>query len=452
MRLLKILCFVLVFLAFGSVLAQITDVEVILPINGQFVFDDNGSQIYLIDTFSGHPSLIVNYADGRLVRHHIFSPQGDQIAYLQGRVASTIFDINLMSSQEIQVFPGRERLFYPMSWVNSNILYYNPILGAPGTGTYTLNLMDTTTEDLSLIFSYDAGQITSDFPLPTGINQFRFSSIRHTALNPIYDEWLVIQLEGSDPTQIVTDHNGTHELNVRVNVLWNYVSGEMLSLDHLFSELVDQSSILVWKADGKYLLVPTYQQRSFYYDIVHFHNVGGNWSLDRVIQTQMPQVTLYDWLGAGSLFIVSDYTSDELYNTYQIAEIINGTWYSTDFFRISKNTYPIVRWGDWHLSATQEERYQLSCLFDQALPARISVGERARVNFTDGTPLRLRTEPDFDAPEVTQMAEGTEFDIIGGSACVNASDYYRFWQVQLDDGTTGWTAEANTTDYFIEPF
>ena len=73
------------------------------------------------------------------------------------------------------------------------------------------------------------------------------------------------------------------------------------------------------------------------------------------------------------------------------------------------------------------------------------------MNFTNGTPLRLRTEPDFDTPEVTQMAEGTEFEVIRGSACVNASDYYRFWQLQLDDGTTGWAAEANTTGYFIEP-
>jgi hypothetical protein len=33
---------------------------------------------------------------------------------------------------------------------------------------------------------------------------------------------------------------------------------------------------------------------------------------------------------------------------------------------------------------------------------------------------------------------------------VNADLYYRFWQLQLDDGAVGWAAEAYNTDYFID--
>ena len=97
------------------------------------------------------------------------------------------------------------------------------------------------------------------------------------------------------------------------------------------------------------------------------------------------------------------------------------------------------------------EKYGLSCLFDQAQPTQLNIGARARVNFTNGTPLRLRVEPNLAATEIQQMPEGTQFDIVGGPACENADSCYRFWQLRLDDETVGWAAEADNTTYFIEP-
>lgn len=78
--------------------------------------------------------------------------------------------------------------------------------------------------------------------------------------------------------------------------------------------------------------------------------------------------------------------------------------------------------------------------------SRLAIGMRARVTYTDGTPLRLRSAP--GEAIIAEMAEGTEFNIIGGPLCV---DSFTWWQLELDDGTVGWSAEGDTSDYYIEP-
>jgi hypothetical protein len=45
------------------------------------------------------------------------------------------------------------------------------------------------------------------------------------------------------------------------------------------------------------------------------------------------------------------------------------------------------------------------------------------------------------------MAEGTTVTITGGPAC---SGGYRWWQVELSDGTLGWAAEADAIEYFLQ--
>jgi hypothetical protein len=71
-----------------------------------------------------------------------------------------------------------------------------------------------------------------------------------------------------------------------------------------------------------------------------------------------------------------------------------------------------------------------------------------RVTITDGTPTRLRSAADLYSEQVTLMAEGTPFTVLDGPTC---ADGYRWWQLQLDDGTTGWAAEASPDEYFLEP-
>lgn len=80
------------------------------------------------------------------------------------------------------------------------------------------------------------------------------------------------------------------------------------------------------------------------------------------------------------------------------------------------------------------------------VPSRLQTGIRARVTVTDGTPLRLRETP--GGVYLRDMAEGTEFAIIGGPQC---QGNYTWWQLQLDNGQQGWSAEGDTDTYFIEP-
>lgn len=80
------------------------------------------------------------------------------------------------------------------------------------------------------------------------------------------------------------------------------------------------------------------------------------------------------------------------------------------------------------------------------LPSAVSVGSRARVTFTDGTPLRLRQTP--GGVFIRDLAEGTPFTIIGGPSCQGG---FTWWNVQLDNGTTGWSAEGDNDTYFMEP-
>lgn len=79
------------------------------------------------------------------------------------------------------------------------------------------------------------------------------------------------------------------------------------------------------------------------------------------------------------------------------------------------------------------------------LPSQMAIGMRGRVTFTDGASLRLRSEP--NGAIIGDMAEGTEFDVIGGSLCVNG---FVWWQIRLDDASIGWSAEANAEVYFME--
>jgi hypothetical protein len=220
-------------------------------------------------------------------------------------------------------------------------------------------------------------------------------------------------------------------------------------LDTLFPDVTGTSPI-AWSPDGEYLLLVTFEKGIHINNIVHLSEMSGT-SILEVVDSASGDQVIQHWLGVNDLFVASKIEEISGDTVFYIAEIIDGTWHSTEFLRFPDSDFPIIQRGDWHLTATEAEKHTLSCLFDQALPTRLSIGTRARVNFTDGTPLRLRTEPNFEATEITHMPEGTAFDMIGGPACVNSELYYRFWQLELDDGTVGWAAEANNTDYFIEP-
>ena len=78
----------------------------------------------------------------------------------------------------------------------------------------------------------------------------------------------------------------------------------------------------------------------------------------------------------------------------------------------------------------------------------ISSGIRARVTLSDTNPLPLRVRATPGGDYVLSIDEGTQFSVIGGPQC---ADNFTWWQIRLDNGTTGWSAEGDATKYFMEP-
>lgn len=78
---------------------------------------------------------------------------------------------------------------------------------------------------------------------------------------------------------------------------------------------------------------------------------------------------------------------------------------------------------------------------------RLGAGMMGRVTFTNGQPLRVRAAPGGDI--VTQIAEGTVFNVLAGPECQGG---YAWWQIRLENGVEGWSAEGDTNGYFVEPF
>ena len=46
------------------------------------------------------------------------------------------------------------------------------------------------------------------------------------------------------------------------------------------------------------------------------------------------------------------------------------------------------------------------------------------------------------------MPEGTAFTVMAAPVC---GEGYRWWQVSLADGTTGWVVEGLSDEYWLEP-
>ena len=84
-----------------------------------------------------------------------------------------------------------------------------------------------------------------------------------------------------------------------------------------------------------------------------------------------------------------------------------------------------------------------------APPIRVRIDDLARVTYTDGRPLRLRSAPRISSANIiARLPEGEKIKIRYGPVCANS---YAFWQVKVKStGVIGWVAEGNNQNYFIE--
>lgn len=80
-----------------------------------------------------------------------------------------------------------------------------------------------------------------------------------------------------------------------------------------------------------------------------------------------------------------------------------------------------------------------------APPIRLQVGTQARV--TPGMPNKMRSAPGLDAVQVGNIPGEAVFNVVGGPHC---ADGFTWWQVEYE-GTTGWTASGDESEYWVEP-
>ena len=83
------------------------------------------------------------------------------------------------------------------------------------------------------------------------------------------------------------------------------------------------------------------------------------------------------------------------------------------------------------------------------LASRMSVGMQAQTTYTQsGDPLRVRDMPGLDGKYMTQLYNGTKFNIVNGPVQMND---YTWWQISTPDGKIkGWLAESGEGEYYIE--
>jgi hypothetical protein len=436
--------------------AQSVAIPITIPIDGQLVMPgnlagalvDSGSgdnQLLLLDTYSG--SLDVLLQSDVAARSPIWSPDGNTIAFLNFLSVPTVslYDLSTGSMANILTTPGT--LSYPQTWSpdGSQVLSVG-YSRSNGVGQYQLQRINVDDGAITPLFTYTMDKPIYDVPLPPEATVFNLYNVRQARWNPVYPEWVLIQLDGYDPDFL--DPFAGYPSMLYSTFLYNLQTAEKLSLDELFSARMSFLPIQ-WSADGRHLVLSTSEALGTT-ATVSFQQVNGVWTLDVIESVRTLDDAVIDWLGVSDLLLTSaaDPSDDDVFH---IAQIIDGEWYSTEFFRLPDAAFQRAGDEDWHITASEQEKQSLTCLFDQAVPTQLDIGTRARVNFTTGTPLRLRVAPSVEAAEIQQMPEGTEFTIIDGPACDNADSYYRFWQVQLDDGAVGWAAESTNTDTFIEP-
>ncbi len=415
---------------------------VIMPISSKLAFSTTAG-LTVIDTMRGNwdflPEGIPNW-----------DTTGEYLATIS-RNMQAIGRINVETLESSEISPSQDmrnsgvvaaRAIAGWSSDGQNIMYrvwtFSGQTITPGSFAYRLEIANIATGAVNVVFeTVPFTMMNTLFSVPEDSQDVVLDLINDARWNPVYTEWVLIEPIGMGKRASTGEDIGVYEAG-----LYNYVTGQYISLKPLLPQLI--VSFTDWSADGRKIAMNTMTGIS----VLEFTLQDGQPNLRIIADSINSQdQAVLQWLGAGDVLITGTTIP---YRTTFIAQIIENQWYSTEFVALAALQSQYAGGNrDFHLTADTEERNQLSCMFfDQVYASRLQVGQRGRVTFTDGTPSRLRSAPGTAGNVVTQVQEGTSFEIIGGSYCV---DEYRWWPLRLDDGTVGWAAEGNPSEYWLEP-
>ncbi len=417
-----------------------TTIPITIPTHGYLAFDAE-SRLMMLDTYTGDLTTLVELVYPRPIRYPHWNLQGDSIVY------NDPLDTKIVVPSENPIMPELILSygtggFVPQDWSpdGQNLL---GIYSGIDIGYYEIQIVNIA-NPIPVTIRHDQ----QEMPLAEN-NQLDFSQTIRADWNPIYNGWIIAELS-AHPI-------GTEEYierpQVTVILAMNYITGEKHILNDVVIDEINELPSVAWSPDGRKIILETGEFGTFG-QIVSVLDSNGNWLFDTGVNVSLPQrAVILGWLGIGDLFVIVDRGHDTGYQTYSFAQIIEDVLHISEFLKLPVDPFitgsvPVIGSGSWHLAANDDERQTLSCLFDQALLSRLSAGSQARVISSS---LDVWAEPTFDGTPIAQLSNSTEIAVIGSTACFNAADYYRLWLVQLIDGTIGWAAESDTTQYFLEP-
>jgi hypothetical protein len=412
------------------------EIALTLPISGSLALIANDA-LYLADTYTGQIAVLDTVESPLETIRPLIHPQTSAILYTRAGAISLLVP-------GLEEFP--RQVLAPAEADTSRT-----VSSWSGDGKYVLigvevpeqvqrlDVVDVASGTSSTLVSYEWGQPLDIDPA------YAFLQFISPSWHPIADDWVIYIVESwrMYDSETLPDEQYFYFLH-------NIATSERTE----FGSLVDDARPrnLSIAPDGESLLI-NFQS---YIDIFSIE-FDENWPIVRPTDTRIiidrPHHTFgAAWSELEGFMLFRERSEAANAVIFSLAQFNHGRLYTQEVLRIPAASFGTEWWAlstsNWRITADEQERGEISCLFDQTLSAQLEIGIRARVTFTDGTPSRLRGAPGLLGTEIAQMAEGTEFTVIGGPWCV---DDYRWWQLELDDGMIGWSAEGDTETYFLEP-
>jgi hypothetical protein len=440
---LGILIFVAMLCITSAVAQQTFPTQIYIPIPGElaifhdFPYNDNLS---ILSTMDGS---VIQHISGVAGTHPHWNSEGKLITYSKGFSKVAIYNPvnNALDVQLIETFP-LETILDPVGWSynSSNILYQT--VNVSNVSHFTISLFDIDSNSITMLRSYTEDQPITDIPPPPDVPSEVVLGDIDVYRNPIFDEWIAVRV-------VLKHHTTIDGLPVDVDyygyALWNFVTNETIAINTLIPDSKASIAKFQWSPDGRFLIYTTENitdlERT--YHLIQFSPDGNV----LVLKAASTRHSITGWLGVRDMLLTIPPDNDGFYNDtdpiqFHIGQIINGVLHDRSFIDLPGNIVPGDT--DFYLRASEAERHELSCLFDLALPQRVSQG----VQTTNLITQSLRSQPDPEAAAVTTLNVADTITITGYRAC---TDNVRWWQITTSSGAVGWAMEADNTQYYLQP-
>jgi hypothetical protein len=260
---------------------------------------------------------------------------------------------------------------------------------------------------------------------------------RSTATNG-YPEIFVMNSDGSDITQLTERCGDCRNLDWSADGKWivyaRYTDGSIYAIqsDGGNAKLVTSGGFNTfpdYSPDGQWLAMV----RNEYLYVMPA--TGGSL---RLLSTNQDTVRVFTW-SADSRYIIFENFGENRRGLWLI-DLSNDTLSqikSGNYFNPSWS--PIMKGGD---TSQPVESPGEDCTGGWT---RLKIGGFAQV--IDVVPNRVRSQPSRSAEVIAEIHRGTAYKIVDGPVC---QDGLVFWRIS-DPTLTGWTAEGDLKEYYLEP-